>query len=339
MFKLIRSILFLMPAETAHHFTLNTLKLLCAIPMVKPILSWINQANNDTKSKNVFGLNFKNVVGLAAGFDKNAKYIDELAALGFGFFEIGTVTPLPQEGNPLPRLFRLPKDEAIINRLGFNNDGLDAIVERLKKRRSTILIGGNIGKNKITPNKNAVDDYVICFNKLFDYVDYFVVNVSSPNTPNLRELQEKKQLFNLLNTLQELNNSRKAAKPILLKIAPDLNEHELKDILWVVKESGIAGIISSNTTIDRSKLRSNAQKVKEIGAGGLSGKPVLNKSNAVLHYLNKNKAANLPIIAVGGIHSASDAVGKLNAGADLVQLYTGFVYEGPQLIRSIRKAV
>jgi|TARA_B110000459_G_scaffold7430_1_gene7707 dihydroorotate dehydrogenase len=339
MFKLIRSILFLMPAETAHHFTLNTLKLLCAIPMVKPILSWINQANNDTKSKNVFGLNFKNVVGLAAGFDKNAKYIDELAALGFGFIEIGTVTPLPQEGNPLPRLFRLPKDEAIINRLGFNNDGLDAIVERLKKRRSTILIGGNIGKNKITPNKNAVDDYVICFNKLFDYVDYFVVNVSSPNTPNLRELQEKKQLFNLLNTLQELNNSRKAAKPILLKIAPDLNEHELKDILWVVKESGIAGIISSNTTIDRSNLRSNAQKVKEIGAGGLSGKPVLNKSNAVLHYLNKNKAANLPIIAVGGIHSASDAVGKLNAGADLVQLYTGFVYEGPQLIRSIRKAV
>lgn len=339
MFKLIRSILFLMPAETAHHFTLNTLKLLCAIPLVKPILSWINQANNDTKSKNVFGLNFKNVVGLAAGFDKNAKYIDELAALGFGFIEIGTVTPLPQEGNPLPRLFRLPKDEAIINRLGFNNDGLDAIVERLKKRRSNILIGGNIGKNKITPNERAVDDYVICFNQLFDYVDYFVVNVSSPNTPNLRELQEKNQLFNLLNTLQKLNNSRNVAKPILLKIAPDLNEHELTDILWVVKESGIAGIISSNTTIDRSNLRSNAQKIKEIGAGGLSGKPILRKSNAVLHYLNKNKAANLPIIAVGGIHSASDAVEKLNAGADLVQLYTGFVYEGPQLIRSIRKAV
>ena len=339
MFKLIRSILFLMPAETAHHFTLNMLKLLCAIPLVKPVLSWVNQANDDTKSKHVFGLNFKNVVGLAAGFDKNAKYIDELAALGFGFIEIGTVTPLPQEGNPLPRLFRLPKDEAIINRLGFNNDGLDAIVERLKKRRSNILIGGNIGKNKITPNERAVDDYVICFHKLFDYVDYFVVNVSSPNTPNLRELQEKNQLFNLLNTLQELNNSRNAAKPILLKIAPDLNEHELTDILWVVKESGIAGIISSNTTIDRSNLRSNAQEVKEIGAGGLSGKPVLHKSNAVLHYLNKHKAANLPIIAVGGIHSASDAVGKLNAGADLVQLYTGFVYEGPQLIRSIRKAV
>ena len=339
MFKLIRSILFLMPAETAHHFTLNMLKLLCAIPLVEPVLSWVNQANDDTKSKHVFGLNFKNVVGLAAGFDKNAKYIDELAALGFGFIEIGTVTPLPQEGNPLPRLFRLPKDNALINRLGFNNDGLDAIVERLKKRRSNILIGGNIGKNKITPNERAVDDYVICFNKLFDFVDYFVVNVSSPNTPNLRELQEKNQLFNLLNTLQELNNSRKAAKPILLKIAPDLNEHELTDILWVVKESGIAGIISSNTTTDRSNLRSNAQKVKEIGAGGLSGKPVLNKSNAVLHYLNKNKAANLPIIAVGGIHSASDAVGKLNAGADLVQLYTGFVYEGPQLIRSIRKAV
>ena len=340
-YPLVKNTLFLFPPETAHRISMNGLHAASSLPFLKHWIAHQFQYPSTRLKKTIMGLEFPNPVGLGAGFDKNAEHLDVLALLGFGFIEIGTVTPLPQEGNPKPRLFRLKSDAAIINRMGFNNEGVAAVAKRLAKRKMSdnLIIGGNIGKNKITPNKNAVDDYVICFNKLFDYVDYFVVNVSSPNTPNLRELQEKKQLFNLLNTLQELNNSRKAAKPILLKIAPDLNEHELKDILWVVKESGIAGIISSNTTIDRSNLRSNAQKVKEIGAGGLSGKPVLNKSNAVLHYLNKNKAANLPIIAVGGIHSASDAVGKLNAGADLVQLYTGFVYEGPQLIRSIRKAV
>lgn len=339
MFKIIRSILFLLSAEPAHHFTLNTLKVLCKIPLAKTFLSWLNNTDDRSKSKKVFGLTFKNVVGLAAGFDKNAKYIDELASLGFGFIEIGTVTPLPQAGNPLPRLFRLAKDEAIINRMGFNNDGVDVVVERLKKRKSSIIIGGNIGKNKITPNEKAVDDYVICFNKLFDVVDYFVVNVSSPNTPNLRELQEKDQLFKLLNTLQELNAKKENPKPILLKIAPDLNKDQLLDVLGVVEEADIAGIISSNTTIDRSALSTDRSTVEEIGAGGLSGKPVLKKSNEVLSFLNKHNKANLPIIAVGGIHSANDALDKLNKGASLVQVYTGFVYEGPGLIKSIRKAV
>ncbi len=339
MFKIIRSILFLLSAESAHHFTLNTLKIICTIPFVRHLLSWINNSNDESQSKKVFGLSFKNVVGLAAGFDKNAKYIDELAALGFGFIEIGTVTPIAQEGNPLPRLFRLPKDEAIVNRMGFNNDGVDVIVERLKKRNSSILIGGNIGKNKVTPNEKAVDDYIICFNKLFDYVDYFVVNVSSPNTPNLRELQEKDQLFKLLDALQKINAEKEHSKPILLKIAPDLNEHELLDILAVVEEAKIAGIISSNTTIDRSMLSSDQQLLESLGAGGLSGKPVLEKSNKVLRFLKANNSSHIPIIAVGGIHSAKDALDKLNNGAELIQIYTGFVYEGPSLIRSIRKAL
>lgn len=339
MFKLIRSLLFLMPAETAHHFTLNTLKGLCALPFVKPLLAWLHNANDTKQSKEVFGLKFKNVVGLAAGFDKNAKYIDELAALGFGFIEIGTVTPKPQAGNPLPRLFRLPQDEAIINRMGFNNDGVDMIVERLKRRKSSILIGGNIGKNKVTPNAQAIDDYIICFKKLFDYVDYFVVNVSSPNTPNLRELQEKDQLFELLNSLQLINKKKDKPKPILLKIAPDLNESQLLDVLTVVEQSDIAGIISSNTTIDRNMLQSDPKLVEDMGAGGLSGKPILKKSNEVLSFLQKNNKTKIPIIAVGGIHSAEDAMSKLRQGADLVQLYTGFVYEGPGLIASIRKAV
>ncbi|MFT4968779.1 MAG: dihydroorotate dehydrogenase [Chitinophagales bacterium] len=339
MFKIIRSILFLLSAESAHHFTLNTLKIICTIPFVRSLLSWINNSNDESQSKKVFGLSFKNVVGLAAGFDKNAKYIDELAALGFGFIEIGTVTPIAQEGNPLPRLFRLPKDEAIVNRMGFNNDGVDVVVERLKKRKSSILIGGNIGKNKVTPNEKAVDDYIICFNKLFDYVDYFVVNVSSPNTPNLRELQEKDQLFKLLDALQKINAEKEHSKPILLKIAPDLNEHELLDILAVVEEAKIAGIISSNTTIDRSMLSSDQQLIESLGAGGLSGKPVLEKSNKVLRFLKANNSSHIPIIAVGGIHSAKDALDKLNNGAELIQIYTGFVYEGPSLIRSIRKAL
>ncbi|MCB0509789.1 MAG: quinone-dependent dihydroorotate dehydrogenase, partial [Bacteroidetes bacterium] len=247
--------------------------------------------------------------------------------------------PLPQDGNPLPRLFRLPKDQAIINRMGFNNEGVDAVVERLKKRKSDIIIGGNIGKNKLTPNENAVDDYLICFNKLFDYVDYFVVNVSSPNTPNLRALQEKDKLFAILNTLQEINATKAKSKPILLKIAPDLNSAELDDVLSVVQDSKIAGIISSNTTIDRSALLSSKEEVEKIGNGGLSGKAVLEKSNQVLDYLNKNNPSNIPIIAVGGITKAQDALEKISLGAQLVQVYTGFIYEGPGLIKRINKAI
>lgn len=337
MFKILRSILFVLPAETAHHFTLNTLKLMCSIPLVRPLIAWMYRSKDTSGATEVFGLKFKNKVGLAAGFDKNAKYIEVLDAIGFGFIEIGTVTPLPQDGNPKPRLFRLPTDEAVINRMGFNNDGVDAIVERLKRVNSSITIGGNIGKNKVTPNEKAVDDYVICFNKLFDYVDYFVVNVSSPNTPNLRELQEKDQLFKILNTLQELNAAKDKPKPILLKIAPDLNEAQLLDILAVIQESKIAGLIASNTTISRDMLKTPKEKVEAMGAGGLSGKPILEKSNKVLEFLQANNKENIPIIAVGGIHSGEDAKKKIELGAALVQIYTGFIYEGPGLIQDIRR--
>ena len=339
MYTLLRSLLFLLPAESAHHFTLGMLKIACKIPFGKSALRALFDSENPSSQKELFGLQFKNSVGLAAGFDKNAKYIDELACLGFGFIEIGTVTPIAQEGNPLPRLFRLPKDKAIINRLGFNNDGLDAVIERLKKRKSTIIVGGNIGKNKLTPNDKAVDDYVICFKKLFDYVDYFVVNVSSPNTPNLRALQEKDKLFEILNTLQELNRKKSKPKPILLKIAPDLNRAELDDVLSVVLESQIAGLISSNTTIDRGGLLTTDAEIEKIGNGGLSGLPVLQKSNEVLAYLQQNNSTGIHIIAVGGISKAGDAVEKINLGAEMVQVYTGFIYEGPGLIKAINKAL
>ena len=339
MYTLLRSLLFLLPAESAHHFTLGMLKIACKIPFGKSALRALFDSENPSSQKELFGLQFKNSVGLAAGFDKNAKYIDELACLGFGFIEIGTVTPIAQEGNPLPRLFRLPKDKAIINRLGFNNDGLDAVIERLKKRKSTIIVGGNIGKNKLTPNDKAVDDYVICFKKLFDYVDYFVVNVSSPNTPNLRALQEKDKLFEILNTLQELNRKKSKPKPILLKIAPDLNRAELDDVLSVVLESQIAGLISSNTTIDRGGLLTTDAEIEKIGNGGLSGLPVMQKSNEVLAYLQQNNSTGIPIIAVGGISKAGDAVEKINLGAEMVQVYTGFIYEGPGLIKAINKAL
>lgn len=338
MYFLLRSLLFLLPAETAHHFTLNLLKFTYHFPLGKQFLRLL-YSNKNEQAKEVFGLKFKNVVGLAAGFDKNAKYIDELDCLGFGFIEIGTVTPLPQSGNPLPRLFRLPKDEAIINRMGFNNDGVDVVVERLKKRKSSLIIGGNIGKNKVTPNDKAIEDYVICFNKLFDYVDYFVVNVSSPNTPNLRELQEKDKLFELLNTLQVLNKGKAKLKPILLKIAPDLNEAQLDDILEVVERAGIAGIISNNTTISREGLQTAKRRVEEIGNGGLSGKPVLERSNQVLEYLVKHKKTDSPIIAVGGIYSGKDAAKKIALGAELVQVYSGFIYKGPGLVKEIVEEV
>ncbi|MCB9257545.1 MAG: quinone-dependent dihydroorotate dehydrogenase [Chitinophagales bacterium] len=339
MYSILRSLLFLLPAETAHHFTLFLLEICYKLPFGASILKALFNFENKGLERNIWGLNFKNPVGLAAGFDKNAKHIDALACLGFGFIEIGTVTPLAQEGNPLPRLFRLKKDEAIINRMGFNNEGVDAVVERLKKRKSKIIIGGNIGKNKLTPNENAVDDYLICFNKLFDYVDYFVVNVSSPNTPNLRALQEKDKLFAILNTLQVANSNKPTTKPILLKIAPDLNEAELNDVLSVVRDSKIAGLISSNTTIDRSGLLSSSEDLERIGNGGLSGKPVLIKANSVLDYLNKNNTNNTPIIAVGGIASAQDALKKMDLGAQLIQVYTGFIYEGPGLIKRINKAI
>ncbi len=282
-----------------------------------------------------FGLNFKNPVGLAAGFDKNAVLYDELSAFGFGFVEIGTVTPKPQVGNPKPRLFRLQKDQALINRMGFNNDGVEVIAKRLKKRKTQIIIGGNIGKNKTTPNEQAVDDYLICFEKLFEVVDYFVVNVSSPNTPNLRALQDKKPLTHILQSLQNENNKKEKTKPILLKIAPDLTDSQLLDIIDIVNETKIAGVIATNTTLSREGLLSDSKKE----TGGLSGKPLTNRATEVIKFLSEKSNNAFPIIGVGGIHSPNDAQEKLEAGADLIQLFTGFIYQGPGLVNKINSSL
>lgn len=288
------------------------------------------------------GIDFPNPIGLAAGFDKDAKLYSELSALGFGFIEVGTITPKPQPGNDKPRLFRLPKDSAIINRMGFNNHGVEQMVINLKKNNSKVIIGGNIGKNKNTPNENAVKDYIICFESLFNVVDYFVVNVSSPNTPGLRALQEKEPLLKILNALQILNNQlaieySKKRKPVLLKIAPDLTNEQLDEIVEVLHDSGLDGVIATNTTISRENLNSDAQEIARIGAGGLSGKPLAKRSTEVIKYLAERSDKKFIIIGVGGIHSETDAIEKLNAGADLIQLYTGFIYEGPALIQRIKK--
>ncbi len=336
MYKLLKPLLFLFTPEKAHKITTKLLHFVLAIPFGKSLIHSMFDYNDPRLSREVFGLQFKNPVGLAAGFDKNAELIDDFTHLGFGFIEIGTLTPKSQPGNPAPRLFRLPQDEALINRMGFNNDGVDDAVKRLKSRKSNIIVGGNIGKNKITPNENALDDYLICFEKLFEYVDYFVVNVSSPNTPGLRELQEKEPLMKLLKALQNENAKKNVPKPILLKIAPDLTESQLDDIISINKELNLDGLIVSNTTIDRSGLNTSEEKVSAIGAGGLSGKPVFEKSNTVLKYIRKY-LPDVQIIAVGGIHSAQDAIEKIQAGANLIQIYTGLVYEGPALIKRINK--
>lgn len=317
----------------------DLLKVMFSIPGKKAIWKSIYTVKDKRLEKELFGIRFPNPVGLAAGFDKDARLFNELDAFGFGFIEIGTLTPKPQDGNPKPRLFRLPQDEALINRMGFNNQGVDAAVERLKKRPKGLVIGGNIGKNKVTPNEEAESDYVYCFNALFDYVDYFVVNVSSPNTPNLRALQDKAPLSALLNKLQDLNKAKDNPKPILLKIAPDLTNEQLDDIIDIVSDTKIAGIIATNTTISRENLKTDKKVVDEIGAGGLSGKPVTKRSTEVIRYLKYKSGNAFPVIGVGGIHSAEDAIEKLNAGADLVQVYTGFIYEGPALIKRINKGI
>ena len=333
--SLIRKILFTFDPEQVHHLTFSALKLFFKIPLMGYFTKKIFQVRDNKLQKELFGITFKNPVGLAAGFDKNAVLFDEFENYGFGFVEIGTVTPKPQPGNPKKRLFRLVEDEAIINRMGFNNDGVEAIVERLKKRNSDVIIGGNIGKNKVTPNENAVDDYLICFKALFDVVDYFVVNVSSPNTPNLRDLQEKEPLTNLLNSLQRENLKKKIAKPILLKIAPDLTEGQLLDIIDIVKTTKIAGVVATNTTISREGLQSN----KKVETGGLSGKPLTKRATEVIRFLAEKSNKAFPIIGVGGIHSAKDAQEKLDAGADLIQLFSGFIYEGPFLVKEINKSL
>ncbi|MGV8878187.1 MAG: quinone-dependent dihydroorotate dehydrogenase [Sphingobacteriaceae bacterium] len=342
MYSLIKPILFQFDPEQVHHFVTGGLKTLNRLPGGQAVSRAFWQVENPLLSRTVFGLKFKNAVGLAAGFDKNGELMGEMANLGFGFVEIGTVTPLPQPGNPRPRMFRLPADGALINRMGFNNLGVDVVADRLKSFRQQskaiqkgLIIGGNIGKNKITPNEEAVNDYIKCFDRLFDVVDYFVVNVSSPNTPDLRALQEKEPLKQILNALQQRNLKNSISRPILLKIAPDLSNQQLNDIIEIIKETGIAGVIATNTTINRDGLVTKGNTKDE--AGGLSGKPLKSRSTEVIRYLSKNSGYTFPIIGVGGIHSAADAIEKMEAGAALVQLYTGFIYEGPQLIGSINK--
>ena len=330
--KLVQPLLFLFDPEKVHYFTFSIIKWVSYLPGVSFLIRALYQVNHPNLEREVFGLKFPNPVGLAAGFDKNAVLFKELSNFGFGFIEIGTLTPKGQEGNPKKRLFRLKEDAAIINRMGFNNDGVDEAVKRLRKNKN-ILIGGNIGKNKVTPNENAVDDYVYCFQSLFDYVDYFVVNVSSPNTPNLRALQDKEPLTHLLSTLNSLNHKKSSPKPILLKIAPDLTHSQLDDIIEIVVATKIDGVIATNTTLNREGLQSG----NKSEAGGLSGKPLGERSTEVIRYLADQSKKAFPIIGVGGIHSAEDAVEKLNAGASLVQLYTGFVYEGPAAVKRINK--
>jgi dihydroorotate dehydrogenase len=340
MYKLlIRPVLFLFSPETIHHFTFKTLKILGSIPGVLSLIKSIYSISDKQLERTLFGITFKNPVGLAAGFDKDAILIDELAVFGFGFIEIGTLTPKPQPGNDKPRLFRLPEDQAIINRMGFNNHGVDAAVEKLRMRKSNVIVGGNIGKNKVTPNEEAFEDYNKCFEALYPYVDYFVVNVSSPNTPNLRALQEKEPLKKLLSEVKALSLAKEKPKPVLLKIAPDLNSDQLNDVVEILKETNTDGVIATNTTISREGLISDTQKVTAIGAGGLSGKPLATRATEVISYLRSKLGPDFPIIGVGGILSAQDAVDKLNAGADLIQIYTGFIYEGPALIKSINKAL
>jgi dihydroorotate dehydrogenase len=344
MYSLLRPLLFQINPEKVHYLVTNNLKYFNRLPGGAALSRAIWDFKDARLEKEVFGLKFDNPVGLAAGFDKNGELMGEMANMGFGFVEVGTVTPLPQPGNPKPRMFRLPDDSGLINRMGFNNLGVDVVAERIeafrgkaKGAQKRLIIGGNIGKNKNTVNENAVRDYIKCFDRLFDVVDYFVVNVSSPNTPGLRALQEKEPLMQLLNTLQQRNLKNGISRPILLKIAPDLTNEQLDDIVHIVLKTGITGVIATNTTINREGLVSKNNLKNE--AGGLSGKPLTKRSTEVISYIFKKSKGAFPIIGVGGIHSPEDAIEKLQAGASLIQLYTGFIYEGPGLIKRINKKI
>jgi len=342
MYNLVRRILFFFPPEWVHYFSMNCLKILCSTGFTRQLLARIYQVRTDASKTQAFGLSFRNPVGLGAGFDKNAKYLRELETLGFGFVEIGTVTPLPQAGNEKPRLFRLPADKALINRMGFNNDGVEIITQRLKKWRATgspLVIGGNIGKNKVTPNEEAWKDYEICFKELHPYVDYFVVNVSSPNTPGLRELQEKESLRKILQHLQMINNGKAVSKPILLKIAPDLTQQQIDDVIDLALEIKLDGIVATNTTINREQLSLPKAQLTAIGAGGLSGAPLKQRSTEIVRYIHRQTAGQIPVIASGGIFTGTDAREKLQSGASLVQVWTGFIYEGPGIVKKICKSL
>ncbi len=335
MYSIIRDLLFNFDAESVHYFSMNAFKQANKLEWLHQYFARQFQFKHHTLHKDVFGLHFPNPVGMAAGFDKNALYLNELETMGFGFVEIGTVTPLPQAGNDEPRLFRLPKDKAIVNRMGFNNHGVNAVAARLRNRDTRIVIGGNIGKNKVTPNEDAWKDYEICFKKLADCVDYFVVNVSSPNTPGLRELQEKSSLLKIFDKLQTINQGAIKPKPLLLKIAPDLTIGQVDDIIELANEVGLSGLVATNTTISRENLQSTLTEIEKAGAGGLSGKPLQERSTDIVNYIARQTGGKLPIIASGGIFTGQDAIDKMDAGAALLQVWTGFIYEGPSIVKNI----
>ena len=339
MYHRLKHLLFKMDPERAHDRTMKLLALCCRIPLVGRLLTWVYGVRDPSLEVEVAGLKFPNPVGLAAGFDKDARWLIEMQTLGFGFVEVGTLTPIGQSGNPRPRLFRLPVDRGVINRMGFNNGGVNAAVERLKCRPKDLVVGGNIGKNKSTPNENATQDYIACFDALHPHVDYFVVNVSSPNTPGLRELQDKEPLKLLLQAVMLRNESAEPKRPVFLKIAPDLTDSQLDDIISLVGETGISGIIATNTTVARDSLLTPIEEVEAMGAGGLSGGPLHERSNEVIRYLHTKSGGSFPIIGVGGICSAEDALEKLDAGATLVQVYSGLIYAGPGLVRAINRAL
>ncbi|WP_452222487.1 quinone-dependent dihydroorotate dehydrogenase [Lacinutrix salivirga] len=340
MYKLLlRPLFFLFDPEKIHHFTFSLIKFTSKIPGIPSLFRSIYVVEDERLTRKIFGLTFKNPVGLAAGFDKNAVLYNELENFGFGFIEIGTVTPKAQEGNPKQRLFRLKEDQGIINRMGFNNEGLEAAIAQLKQKKCKLIIGGNIGKNTQTKPEDYTKDYLECFNALHPFVDYFVLNVSCPNVGSHAKLNDKDYLLELIRAVQQANKTFNIQRPILLKIAPDLNNGQLDEIIELVAETNLDGVIASNTSTNRAGLKTSEQRLTTIGNGGLSGQPIKEKSTQVIKYLANNSNKAFPIIGVGGIHSAQDALDKIEAGADLVQIYTGFIYEGPKLIKKINKAL
>ncbi|MCK9291389.1 MAG: quinone-dependent dihydroorotate dehydrogenase [Bacteroidales bacterium] len=336
---LIRPILFTVDPERVHSWVVGGLKLAFAIPGVRLLIGYCTKVNDPKLQREVFGLRFSNPVGIAAGFDKDAQLFNELSALGFGHIEVGTITPKPQMGNPKPRLFRLPKDKGLINRMGFNNQGLDAAVKKLRKRKTTAVIGANLGKNTLTPNETAIEDYSKNFDGLFDVADYFVVNVSCPNITDLSELQDQQVLTAILQRLQEINATKKERKPILLKVSPDLNEKQLDEVIEIVRVTKIDGVMAVNTTIRRDNINNENNNISRIGNGGLSGLPLRERATEVIRYLAEKSGKAFPIIGVGGVFTPQDAIEKLQAGADLIQVYTGFIYEGPMIARRINKGI
>ncbi|MES2621724.1 MAG: quinone-dependent dihydroorotate dehydrogenase [Bacteroidota bacterium] len=334
LYPLAKNFLFQLDPEEAHNFTIHNLELAGKLPFLLKIAAGA-KVEHPALHRHLFGLDFPNPVGLAAGLDKNGDVIDEMGMMGFGFVEVGTITPRPQPGNDKPRSFRLIKDKALINRMGFNNVGAEVAAQKLKRKKTNIIVGANIGKNKVTSNEDAIRDYEYCFKMLFDYADYFVVNVSSPNTPGLRALQDKDSLTAILNSLQDINQSKEKPKPILLKIAPDLTNEQIDDVISVVQQTKIQGIVATNTTISREGLSYSPQQIENFGAGGLSGAPLTKRSTEVIRHI-KSKS-QIPVIGVGGIMTVADALEKIEAGADLIQLYSGFIYEGPKLIHDINR--